>query len=251
LESGKLISALSGIVGPELAVDLVSDFLKIRSDAATRTLERASSGKFVETVVQCLQFVAGGSFDAKPDVDGYLNKKVENETRLPEDLRICAARIARSMYTLRNKRNVAHKGTVDPNTIDLSYSHASSSWIISEFLRQATGLSAQEAGDLVALVQAPVGTLVEEIGGTRVVLADVSARVELLLLMHSHYPEPLTLPDALKSMSRRSPSSVRTRLGELHKAKLAQGDTKIGYRLTQSGYAAAVTETRKLLSDKS
>jgi hypothetical protein len=57
--------------------------------------------------------------DQKPNVDEYLNRKAELESKLPEDLRICAARIARAMYTLRNKRNVAHKGQMDPNTIDI------------------------------------------------------------------------------------------------------------------------------------
>lgn len=49
-----LVGALTPFVGAKLAADLVSDFLKIRRDYATGTLERASPGKFVETVVQCL-----------------------------------------------------------------------------------------------------------------------------------------------------------------------------------------------------
>lgn len=55
-------------------------------------MERASPGKFVEKFVQCLQHLAAGSYDAKPDVDGYVSKKLENEAQLPEGLRICGAR---------------------------------------------------------------------------------------------------------------------------------------------------------------
>jgi hypothetical protein len=238
----KLATALADLVGPELAKDLVADFLKIRQDFATKTLERSSPGKFVETLVQCLQKISTGKFDAKPDVDGYLNKKVENETALPEDLRVCAARIGRAMYTLRNKRNVAHKGAVDPNTMDLAFAHAASSWVVAELLRQSSGIKAQEAADLIALVHTPVGTLVEEISGTRVVLADVSVRAELLLLLHSHYPEPLTIQNALRSLSRRAAGTVKNRLRDLHNEKLAQGNAKDGYRLTQTGFAAALVE---------
>ena len=239
-----MAAAISPLVSTTLATELVADFIKIRQDAATLTLERASPGKFVETLVQCLQHIARGKYDTKPEVDAYLSKHVESETKLPEDLRICAARIGRAMYTLRNKRNVAHKGAVEPNTIDLAFAHAASSWVLSELLRQASGLTAQEAGDLIALVQAPVGTLVEEIGGTRIVLADVSVRVELLLLLHSHYPDPLSVKDALSSLSRRAATTVRNRLRDLHNEKLAHGSARDGYRLTQSGYQAAVEEIR-------
>lgn len=246
MNGDKLATALAHLFGGKLATDLVGDFLKIRQDYATKTFERASPGKFVETLVQCLQQIATGAYDAKPDVDVFLNKKVENEAKLPEDLRVCAARIGRAMYTLRNKRNVAHKGDVDPNTMDLAFAHAASTWVVSELLRQSTGITAQQAADLIALVHTPVGTLVEEIAGTRIVLADVPVRSELLLLMHSHYPEPMSVKDALASLSRRGEKTVNNRLRELHNEKLAHGSAKDGYRLTQTGYAAAAVEVKRL-----
>src|ERR1700730_2952636 len=123
MDANRLASALSALIGPKLAGELVADFSKIRQDLATKTLERSSSGKFVETFVQCLQQIATGSYDPKPNVDDYLNRKAELESKLSDDLRICAARIARAIYTLRNKRNVAHKGQIDPNTIDLAFAY--------------------------------------------------------------------------------------------------------------------------------
>src|SRR6266568_2633647 len=119
MDEARLARSLSGLLGPKLAGELAADFVKVRQDCATRTLERASPGKFVETFVQGLQQIAAGSYDAKPDVDAYL-RRAENETALPEGLRVCAARVARSIYTLRNKRNIAHKNAVDPNTFDLA-----------------------------------------------------------------------------------------------------------------------------------
>src|SRR4051794_8034966 len=111
----RLETALAKLIPATLASDLVEQFLQIRRDFSTKTLERASPGKFVETFVQCLQHIARGSFDPTPKVDQYLNNQVENELNLPDGLRFCASRIARSMYTLRNKRNIAHKNEVDPN----------------------------------------------------------------------------------------------------------------------------------------
>jgi hypothetical protein len=158
LDETRLAAALGLYVGTELSRDIARDLVKIRRDHATRTLERALPGKFVETFVQCLQQINSGRYDQKPNVDDYLDKRVEN-TSLPEGLKICAARVARSMYTFRNKRNIAHKNDVDVNTHDLAFLHQAAAWITAELLRNASGLSMQEAGALIELVQAPVRTL--------------------------------------------------------------------------------------------
>jgi hypothetical protein len=194
----------------------------------------------VETFVQCLQYIATGAHDSKPDVDLYLSRHAENAAVLPEGLRVCAARIARSLYTLRNKRNIAHKGDVDPNTYDLAFLHQGAAWIIAELLRTISGKSMKEAGEMVELVQAPVGTLVEEIDGTRLVFADVSIPTELLILLHSHYPQYVLITDIRKSLKARSSGAVQNCLSKMAAQKLVFGDGKKGYRLTQKGYQEAV-----------
>lgn len=245
MDEKRLTLALTGLVGAQLASDLVSDLGKMRRDLATRTLERSAPGKFVETFVQCLQHMDTGKHDAKPKVDDYLDKKAEN-TKLEEGLRICAARVARSIYTFRNKRNIAHKNDVDTNTHDLSYAYEGAAWITAELLRHASGISMQEAGALIKLLQAPIGTLVEEIDDIRLVHATVSTKIEILILLHSFYPASVKVSDVLRSLSRLSSSGVRNRLRELFDEKLLHGDVKGGYKLTQSGHSAAVAEIKKL-----
>lgn len=242
MDKARLVHTLTKLMDQSLAEELATDFVKLRQDCSTATLERATPGKFVETFVQCLQYMSVGKYDQKPDVDGYLSKKVENEASLPEGLRICASRLARSIYTLRNKRNIAHKNPIDPNIFDLALAHQGAAWVMAELIRNASNVPMQEAGALIELVQAPVGTLVEEIDDTRLVHARTSVKGEILILLHSHYPERVALPSILKSMHARSPGSVKNRLGELRSANLLHGDNKIGYRLTQAGYTAAVAE---------
>ncbi|HEX8365066.1 MAG TPA: hypothetical protein VF603_07265 [Allosphingosinicella sp.] len=248
MDEGRLATALQPLLGDTLSAELARDFVKVRSDHATGTLERASPGKFVETFVQCLQYMATGTFDTQPSVETYLTKHAENQSALPEGLRVVGARVARTMYTLRNKRNIAHKGPIDPNTFDLALLHECAAWIMAEFLRNATGVSMQEAGDLIQLVQTPVGTLVEEIDGTTLVHANVSVRAEILILLHSRHPRRVALQEIKDSLSRRSGASVANRLGELRAGKLVHGDVKTGYRLTNPGFAAAVGEIRATLA---
>lgn len=246
MQRDRLVTALTGLVGSDLAANITDHFLKVRQDVATGTLERASPGKFVETFVQCLQQISRGSYDASPSIDSFLNTRVENDTALPDGLRFSAGRIARSMYTMRNKRNIAHTGEVDPNGYDLAYLHHAASWIMAELVRCASGVRMAEAGALIELLQAPVGTLVEEIDGVRLVHADVSTKVELLILLHSHYPERTSIDAIRQTLSRRSASSIRARISDLNGEKLIFGDKKSGYRLTAPGHAAAVAEISRI-----
>jgi hypothetical protein len=242
-----LKQALTPGLGAKLAGEISTEFINVRQDCATQTLGRAAPGKFVETFVQCLQHLDTGSYDEKPNVDKYLNTQVENVANLPDGLRVCGGRIARAMYALRSKRSIAHKGAVDPNTADLALLHQGAAWIVAELLRGATGITMEEAGALIEKVQTPVGSLVEEIEGTRLVHADLSVHDEVLVLLHSVYPNYLPMSDILASLKARAESSVKNRLGELRKDKLIFGDKEKGYRLTLAGFDAAVLIRRGLV----
>lgn len=249
MQRERLFSALAPKLGDKLAGDLIGDFLKVRTDLATHTLERASPGKFVETFVQCLQHLTTGSFETAPKVDHYLDKVAPEALMLPEGLRIVATRVARSIYTLRNKRNIAHKGELDPNVIDLALVHHANVWVLSELVRSVAALPMAEAAALVQLLQVPVGSLIEDIDGVRLVHADVPVTSELLILLHSHYPDQLPTSVILESLSRRSAKTVRNRLRELAEAKLLQGSGSAGYRLTTAGHRRAAEIINAIISD--
>lgn len=247
MDENRLVQAITGLTGELLATDLVSEFVKMRRDYATKTLERASPGKFVETFVQCLQYIATGNHESDPKVDNYLTKKVEQSTALPDGLRLCGSRIARSMYTLRNKRSIAHKGEVNPNTYDLAFLYQGASWIMAEIIRSSSNITMEEAGALVELVQAPVGTLVEEIEGIRLVHVKASVRVKILVLLRHCYPDYMMVVDIQRSVNGLSAKSLRSRISELKNSNLIFGNQKTGYRLTNPGYVVAVEKIESLL----
>ena len=248
MDKAKLQAGLAKSIPPNLAADLVGDFVQLRQDVATATLGRASGGKIVETVVQIMQQLEHGTYEAKPDVDRYLRELENRASTLDDGLRICAGRIARGLYAIRNKRNIAHKGSVDPNTYDLRMLLHGSEWMIAELLRLTEGVSMQEAGELIEMVQAPVGALVEDFGTHRLVLADLNIRDEVLVLLHSHYSAHVPVDVIHASLNRRSPRSVYNTLRELWQEKQVEGGTKDGYRLTQSGFKSAASIIERVMT---
>jgi hypothetical protein len=242
----RIATALSGLVGDKLARDLATDFVKIRQDVAAKALERSSPGKFVETFVQCLQQMERGSYDAEPKVDRFLNVELENATGIPDGLRICGGRIARAMYTLRNKRSIAHKGEIDPSGFDLTFISQGAAWIVAEMIRCASGVSMDEAGALVVLVQTPITTPVEEVGGIRLVHGEVSVRAEIVLLLQSKHPDPVTAVTLMAWMPGRSASQIVRKLNELKTERKIVGDTVNGFQLTRPGVAEALEKIADL-----
>jgi hypothetical protein len=240
VDRAQLIVALSNGMPAVLATDLADDYLQMRQDLATGTLGRSSVGKFVETLVQVLEHLDTGAYTAKPDVDAYLRTLESKARKLPDGLKIVAARVGRSMYTMRNKRNIAHKGEVDPNRFDLQYLVGAAQWILAELIRNVSALPMQQAGALVEQVTVPIGGLVQDFGGRKLVLATMSIPEEILVVLHSHHPAAVTLASLRASLNRRSPKRVQEASRKLWAAKEIEGSAEAGYGLTHPGFDRAV-----------
>jgi hypothetical protein len=238
LDKETLVQLLAKSIPQSLAVEIGTEFITIRQDVATGTLGRVAPGKFVETLVQILQYLETGKFEAKPAVDEYLRNLETRGVPLDDGLRLCATRVGRAMYTLRNKRNIAHKGGVDPNNYDLRFLHAAAQWVLAELVRVVGSGSMEEAGRIVQQVQAPIGGLVEDFGDHRLVLEDLVIRDEILVLLHSHYPDAVPTGQIQSSLERRASGSVRNKLHEMWDEKLLVRSDE-GYKLTQRGFAEA------------
>jgi len=238
MKPDELENALAKHIDRMIARDLVSEFLQIKRDCITATLGRSSPGKFVETVVQLLQFLEKGVYDSKPQVDTYLRELESRPSPLSDDLRICCARIARSCYALRNKRNIAHKGSVNPNFYDLRFAYSCAQWIMSEVVRNVLSSDMSIAGRLIEFLQIPFSPVVENIDSRKIVFGNLTVEKEILVLLHSYYPEYVSRKDIVASIDRRSVSAISNALKRLWMSKLIhKGDS--GYKLTQEGYKEA------------
>lgn len=236
----KLINQIRKHIPSDLAADLVTSYLQIRSDVATQTLERSAPGKFVETVVQILQWLDTGTYDNAPKVDEYLKNLESRPSKLPDDLKIAVARVGRGIYTLRNKRSIAHKGQINPNIYDLRYIYSASQWILSEIVRQILSTDMSTAGRFIDFVQAPVSSLVEDFGDKKLVLIQGSTTEEELLTLLFHYlPSYVSVSQIHKDMNRRAKSTVSNTIVSTYKKRLIEGSRQQGYKLTALGYQKA------------
>lgn len=244
----ELLDQLKKRLPDDLAADLVNNFIQIRSDVTTETLERSAPGKFIETVVQVLQFLDTKQYDKSPKVDDYLKNLESRSTNLSDDLRITLARIARASYTLRNKRSIAHKGGVDPNIYDLRCLYTAAQWILSEIVRQVLVSDMSAAGKLIEFIQIPVSPVVEDFGDKRLVLKAVTAEEELLILLLHYYPAPILASQIHKDMDRRAAPTVSNAITAAYKKRFIEGNKQQGYKLTTVGYQRAIELVKRRFS---
>jgi len=95
-----LISELTKYIPKELAEDIVNQFITIKTDVSTGLLGRSAPGKFVETIVQILQYIAEGSYVKSfkaGDIEDYLKNTESRTVNLPDDLKINVTRICRGI----------------------------------------------------------------------------------------------------------------------------------------------------------
>lgn len=240
MTTSELIDQLKGYLPANLAADLVNNFVQIRSDLATETLERSAPGKFVETVVQVLQFLETKQYDKNPKVDDYLRSLESRPTNLPDDLRITLGRLARASYAMRNKRSIAHKGEVDPNIYDLRQLYSASQWMLSELVRHVLSSDMCTASNLIEFIQVPVNPIVEDFGNKRLVLKVGTAEEELLMLLLHYFPNPVLVSQIHKDMDRRAKSTVSNTITATYRRRLVEGNKQQGYKLTTLGYKQAI-----------
>jgi hypothetical protein len=174
--SQPLDQLLRSFLPSPVADGLADQYRILRRDVVTSTLGRSAPGKFVEHFVQALQHICTGSYDQSPNVDHFLRTVESTYPTLDEGLRICGARLARSMYSLRSKRNIAHIGSIDPNIADLKLLLSSADWILCELLRQYTPSTSHDAEHVVASVLTPLSPVLEDIDEQKIVLGELSAR---------------------------------------------------------------------------
>lgn len=237
-----LIKLLSTSLDPTLANDLVIYFIELKNELKIGNIGKTSSGKFVETVVQVLQYLENGSYDSKPSVDSYLSQIESRKVVIDDHLKICCSRIARASYSLRNKRNIAHKTDITASIYDLMFLYSSAQWILSEIVRQVIKSDIDTANKAIEYIQIPIHSIIEDFGDRKLIYGDLNIDEELLILMHTCYPEYLNIDYIRKSLDRRARSSVYSCLKKLWDNKYI---IKINgeYKLTQFGYQ----ETNKIL----
>lgn len=115
-----------------------------------------------------------------------------------EILTLAIPKAAVSIYTIRNKKRVAHVKTIDPDVIDSSFCVSACDWILSELAMLFYTSDPKEANELInSLLEKKIPLIEEFENGSIVILKKGALKEEFLLALYSGYPKRIASGDLM------------------------------------------------------
>ena len=239
----ELLDDLPQTVNKEFFRMLLDEYKGIKTAYYTQNYELvlAKAGKFVEITFQILSNIAFSEIPEKPNFN-EIYKNLENipERDLHISLRVLIPRVAFTLYTIRSKRGAVHiNSEVSPNYIDCTFAVASCDWILSEFLRLYLNKEQNEVLRVINSISKIHLPMVEEINGELVILnTKMTAKEQILVLLHQKYPVPVQRNDLKRWVKGKSTRQINRALSDVGRESLIY-ETQDGIILTSKGVAEA------------
>jgi len=208
-------------------------------------------GKFSEAVLKCLHYLRTGEVVDAVGVEQEVRQLGQCQSNsLSDSERLTVPRTLRIIYEHRNRRGGAHNNSFDPNRMDATYVVAAIKWVLEELARLYLKSDPEEAQKLVANLLVRDLPLIEEIDGAYLILKpDLSARVQLEILLYRHYPERCQFKDLVAWIGKaHSEPNIRVTLSNLKKKALVH-ENQDGWKLTDSGLREVMREITQIQSN--
>lgn len=236
IDSSRVFAGLPTALRDELLgsyEQIVSNYLERRWEPS-----ELNGGKFCEVVYSIIDGAVKGSFPgraSKPADMLAACRALEREPALPgrvgdRSLRVLIPRVLPSLYEIRNNRGVGHVGgDVNANHMDAEFVQATASWVMADLVRIFHNTSTMEAQETVdALIERKTPTIWEVEGVKRVLDPEMSARDQVLVLLH-HSAGWVSAADLRKWIEYSNASVFRSSvLMRLHKERLIEFDAASG-----------------------
>lgn len=202
--------------------------------------QAVEGGRFSEGVFRMLQQATTGKYAALgkslPTVDRLLTT-LENVSGEPDSIRLHIPRTLKLIYDIRNKRDAAHLSDgIDPNLQDATLVVGNMDWVLAELVRLYHDVSADAAQTIIENLVTKEVPAVQEIAGHPVILKDLQAREQALLLLYRAGAQGATLDELAAWLRTNRKDHLKARLLKLDEQKLVLAHpTDDRYYLTSRG----------------
>ena len=231
-----VIENLSAHIPESIVNDLLQTHSEVTGSYRSGDLQNVltKAGRFVEHTLRALEYLCSNKVVNRIKSVSEAINDLEQQTVLPESLRLIVPRVCNAIYCVRSKRNAVHVNEIDPTQIDAAYVVATLNWVLAELVR-IYHVSDEKLvkGTMDALSKSTL-PLIEEIDGEHFVGKWVPAEVELLLLLTSAGSTGMTRRDLGKS-AKCSPPSVTKGLKRLVQNRYVHLTNANLYVLTSHG----------------
>ncbi len=148
-------------------------------------------GQFVEIARRMIEYDLTGNYTPLTEKlplfnQAELNKFESASSTINETFRIIIPRRLHSMYCIRSKRGMIHKGDIDPNKMDASVLLQDAKWVLAEFFRMCTSYSIEKSEEIISSIISKERSLIWDTGDVlRILDTKMSAKSKVLCLLYA------------------------------------------------------------------
>ena len=187
-----LKNELSKKIHPDIVKELLKEYEDVQNDFSANDNIKilASSGRFVEVVLAAISYINDKNLLDLNNIDvEKLYNKMRNlpRSKSGEDdlLYLEIPRVARAIYTIRNKKRGAHRKNLDPIIQDRIFIKYSTDWIISSLIFLFHTRSDEEIQGIINnLVQKKISLIEEFEDGGMMILKKLTFVQKLLVILY-------------------------------------------------------------------
>lgn len=213
----ELNAVLSGKLPAEIVTHLLNEYQQIKTQFQLRRFKPSEldGARFAECVLRLLEHLDSGAFTPfgvhLKDTDKIIRRALES-TSLPESMRFFVPRLARVMFDVRSKRDVAHVGgEVSPNFSDSLLICHCADWIMTELVRIYHTGSIDQARRIVQTINEIRVPVVAEVDGfVRVQNTTLDVPTKALVILYYKQPNKVSDTDLAKWLRYQNLSRFRS-----------------------------------------
>lgn len=243
------LSILAAGFDQTIAKAIIDSYVEIERNYVLRKWKPSEldAGHFVEAVRRGLNLKLTRTYTPfGSSLANFNDQELKRLEQLPgdESYRLLIPRALKAVYTIRNKRGVAHISNVNPNEMDATYILFSVKWILAELLRLNSGMPLDQTQAMVDAVVVRHNALVWKEGGVTWILDPaMRARDQVLLLLYDQSPRKAS--ELREIIEYSNPSTFQRILDRLHKDRLVYVHADGICILSPKGVLAAETLSAK------
>lgn len=229
IEQSKIVQSLSPPLPKDVVSNLIKEYVSIKKSFLLGHLgpSELNGGRFCECVLRLIEHVDQGSHTPVGQQlnTGKIIRRVENNTTLPDSIRLYVPRLCRVLLDIRNNRDVAHvEDEVSPNLADSLLVSQGADWILVELVRNyyPSSVRIEEAKKIVDSINETEVPLVQDVDGfLRVLDPELSYKDQVLVILHHVHPSGASDQDLLDYTGYANSSRFKTNLlPDLHNKSL-------------------------------
>lgn len=209
----------------DLVDEIIKEFQKLHQQYFLGKWEpsQLDGGRFAEHIFRVIEYKQTKIFTAIgttiPRLAIY--NSASQDTSLPESIRFHVLKLADLILDFRNKRNVAHPGTVNVNEMDSAFVIQAANWIIAELIRLETKMSPDDAQTEIKKIIERKVPIIEEIGGRlKCLQTKLNVKEQSLVFCYQKYPKQVFLDEIFDWAEYSNKGVLRKQLQDLNAEKL-------------------------------